>query len=404
MTKLAIKGGKPVRRKPFTAWPIFGKEEERELLKVLRSGKWGVGGSKNEEFASKFAAYHQAKFGVACSSGTTGLEIALKAVGVGRGDEVMVPPYTFIATASCVLSLGAVPMFVDIDPKTYNIDPDLIEEAVTPKTKAVIPVHIGGGPAHMDKIMKIANEHNLYVIEDACQAHGAEWKGRKVGAIGHIGVFSFQSSKNISAGEGGIVITNDEELADRAWSYMNVGRSRKGEWYGHEVLGWNYRMTEFQAGLLTAQLKRNEKLMRRRERNATYLARRLQEVGGVEHVGAYPEVTRHAYHLFIMRYDKAHFNGLDRDRFVEAVRAEGIPLSPGYSTGPLYRLRAIAEYKIPDIQTDYSKIFLPVAERACREEGMWLHQAVLLGSREDIDDIIEAFLKLKENASELIQA
>jgi dTDP-4-amino-4,6-dideoxygalactose transaminase len=402
MAKLAIKGGRPVRRKPFVSWPVFDKREERELLEVLRSGKWGIGGTKNEEFASKFAAYHQAEFGVTCSSGTAGLEIALKAVGVRYGDEVIVPPYTFIATAGCVLSLGAIPVFVDIDPKTYNIDPNLLEGAITPKTKAIIPVHIGGGPAHMDSIMKIANEHNIYVIEDACQAHGAEWRGHKVGAIGHMGVFSFQSSKNISAGEGGIVVTNDEELADRAWSYMNVGRSRKGEWYGHEVLGGNYRMTEFQAGLLLAQLNRNERLMRRRERNAAYLARKLHDVGGVEHVGAYPEVTRHAYHLFIMRYDKSQFNGLERDRFVEAIRAEGIPLSSGYATGPLYRLRAIAGYKIPGIETDYSKLFLPAAERACREEGMWLHQSVLLGSRKDMDDIIDAFLKVKENASELV--
>lgn len=402
MVKLAIKGGKPVRKRAFATWPFFDKREERELIRVLRSGKWGIGGTKNEEFASKFATYHQAKFGVTCSNGTTGLEIALKAIRVGYGDEVIVPPYTFIATAGCVLSLGAIPVFVDVDPLTYNIDPDLIEEAITPKTKAIIPVHIGGGPAHMDKIMKVANEHNIYVVEDACQAHGAEWRGRKVGSIGHLGVFSFQSSKNISAGEGGIVITNDEELADRAWSFMNVGRSRKGEWYGHEVLGANYRMTEFQAGILIAQLSRNESLMRRRERNAAYLARRLNEVGCVEHVGAYPEVTRHAYHLFIMRYDKSQLNGIGRDRFVEAVRAEGIPLSPGYATGPLYRLRAIAEYKIPGINIDYSKLFLPEAEKACREEGMWLHQSVLLGKREDMDDIVEAFSKVKENAFELV--
>lgn len=402
MPKLAIKGGKPVRKKPFPAWPIFSKKEERALLNVLRSRKWGIGGKKNEEFALKFAKYHNANFGVTCSSGTTGLIIALKAIGINPGDEIIVPPYTFIATATAVLTVGAVPVFVDIDQKTYNINPELIEENITDKTKAIIPVHIGGGPAHMDKIMKIAKEHNLFVIEDAAQAHGAEWKGQKVGAIGHLGVFSFQSSKNITAGEGGIIITNNEELANKCWSYMNVGRIKGGEWYEHHVLGWNYRMTEFQASLLIAQFSRIEKLIKKRETNAKYLAKRLREIDGIEHIGAYPEVTRHAYHLFLMRYNKSYFNYLPREKFIKAINAEGNPISPGYATGPLYRLKAMIEYKLPWLNIDYSKLFLPISEKACREGGMWLPQNVLLGKKEDMDDIIEAIQKIKENLDEII--
>ncbi len=402
MAKLAVKGGKPVRKKAFPSWPIFDGREKKALLDVLNSGKWGIGGKRNEEFAAKFAASHQAKFGVTCTSGTTGLILALKAAGIGYGDEVIVPPYTFIATATAALSVDAIPVFVDIDARTYNLDADLLEQAITPKTKAIIPVHIGGGPAHMDKIMNVATNHNLFVIEDACQAHGAEWKGRKVGAIGHMGVFSFQSSKNINAGEGGIVLSNDEDLAEKVWSYMNVGRSRKGEWYEHAVLGWNYRMSEFQGGLLIAQLTRMERFMRIRERNAEYLAKRIGQIQGIEHVGSYPETTRHAYHLFLMRYDSAQFGGLPRQKFIAALNAEGIPVSPGYATGPLYRMRAIAEYRIPGLVLDYSRTFQPVCERACNEEGMWLGQTVLLGSKKDMDDIADAILKVKDNVSELL--
>ena len=281
MAYLAICGGKPVREKPYPSWPIFDEKEEKALIDVLKSGKWGrVNGKKNEEFEEKFARYHSAKYGITCVNGTAALEIALKALGVGPGDEVIVPAYTFIATASAVLMVGAKPVFVDIDPKTYNIDPEKIESAITPKTKAVIPVHIGGCPANMDKILDIAKKYNLRVLEDAAQAHGAEWRGKKVGALGDMGIFSFQSSKNINAGEGGIILTNDEELAEKAWSLMNVGRAKKGEWYMHYILSGNYRMTEFQAGILLAQMERMEELMKKREENAKYLTERLKEIEG----------------------------------------------------------------------------------------------------------------------------
>ncbi|MGB9857705.1 MAG: DegT/DnrJ/EryC1/StrS family aminotransferase [Dictyoglomaceae bacterium] len=399
MAYLAICGGKPVREKPYPSWPIFDEKEEKALIDVLKSGKWGrVNGKKNEEFEEKFARYHSAKYGITCVNGTAALEIALKALGVGPGDEVIVPAYTFIATASAVLMVGAKPVFVDIDPKTYNIDPEKIESAITPKTKAVIPVHIGGCPANMDKILDIAKKYNLRVLEDAAQAHGAEWRGKKVGALGDMGIFSFQSSKNINAGEGGIILTNDEELAEKAWSLMNVGRAKKGEWYMHYILSGNYRMTEFQAGILLAQMERMEELMKKREENAKYLTERLKEIEGIEPLTPDDGVTRHAYHLYIFKYKSSYFKGLSKMNFVKAMNAEGIPLKPGY-TFPLYRIPAIYN-SLKDAQ--YENLYLSETEKACTEEGVWFSQNVLLGTKEDMDDIITAIKKIQEHVDEIL--
>ncbi len=400
MAKLAICGGESVREKPYPAWPVFDEREEKALIEILRSGKWGrVNGKKNEEFENKFAKYHSAKYGITCVNGTVALELSLRALGIEPGDEVIVPPYTFIATASSVLMVGAKPIFVDIDPKTYNIDPNKIESTITSKTKAIIPVHIGGCPANMDKILDIAKKYNLKVLEDAAQAHGAEWRRRKVGALGDMGIFSFQSSKNINAGEGGIILTNNEELAERTWSLMNVGRSKKGEWYMHYILSGNYRMTEFQAGILLVQMERIEELMKKREENAKYLTENLNKIEGVEVLTPDEGVTRHAYHLYIFKYKSSHFKGLPKMEFVKAMNAEGIPLKPGY-TVPIYRIPAIAD-NLKDDQ--YKDLYLPETERACREEGVWLSQNVLLGTKEDMNDIILAIKKIQENVDEILE-
>ncbi|NPV78848.1 MAG: DegT/DnrJ/EryC1/StrS family aminotransferase [Firmicutes bacterium] len=397
MASLAIKGGTPVRTKPFTKWPIFGKADEDALIEVVRSGAWGwvSGGKKNGELEEKFARYHDAKYGVTCVNGTAALEIALKAMGVGEGDEVITTAYTFIATASAAVLVGATPRFVDIDPDTYNIDPTKIEEAITPKTKAIIPVHIGGCPANMDGVLEVARKHNLMVLEDAAQAVGAEWKGQKVGSIGNMGTFSFQASKNLNSGEGGIIITNDKKLADMAWSLMNVGRVKEGGWYDHPILGWNYRLTEFQAALVLSQMERLEEQMKAREENAAYLSEGLKRIGGVEPLVPDEGVTRHAYHLYIFRYRSEEFGDLPRENFLKALHAEGIPVSPGYV--PLYKFPALIDSRK---DAGYDKVFLPATERACNEEGVWIPQSVLLGSKEDMDDIIEAVEKVKANIGE----
>ncbi len=238
-----------------------------------------ITGDKVNTFAAKFAAYQGAQFGICVPNGTLAIQLGLKALGVGPGDEVITTPYTFIATPSAALMLGAKPVFVDIDPDTCNIDPAKIAGAITERTKAIIPVHIGGQPADMDGVLAVAREHGLRVLEDACQAWGAEWAGDRVGAIGDLGCFSFQAGKNINAGEGGIIVTNDPELAELCWSLHNVGRVRGGAWYQHEILGWNFRMTEWQGAVLLAQLERLPEQEPVREAGARYLERRAGRSG-----------------------------------------------------------------------------------------------------------------------------
>lgn len=400
LTELAINGGKPVRKKPFPSWPIFGKAEEKALIEVLRSGKWGIGGEKNAEFSQAYAKWLGVRRVVTCTNGTAAIEIALRAVGVKPADEVIVPSYTFVATASSVLSIGAVPVFADIEPETYMMDPDSVEAVITPKTKAIIPVYIGGGPADLDRILKIARNRDLRVVEDAAQAHGAEWNGKRIGGDGDIAIWSFQSSKNLTAGEGGAMSTNNEEIGEDAWSIMNCGRRKDRQWYEHFILGSNFRMTEFQAAILLKQLAKVEGQMKIRDKNATYLAKRLKEVEGIAPLEAYPQTTRHAHHLFIMRYDQNAFGGVPKEKFVKTVNKEGIPLAPGY-TIPLHELPAIRNYSLPYVNLDYSTTKLPVTERACKEEGMWFHQSVLLGTRRDMDDIVDALLKVKKHSNEL---
>jgi len=406
--RLAINGGEPSRKKPFPQWPVYDDREVELLNEVLSSRVWGIGGKKVREFEEKFARYQQAKYGVAVTSGTTGLEVALRAADIKAGDEVIMPAYTFIASATATFQVNALPVFADIDSETYTLDPKSVEEAVTEKTKAIMPVHIAGCPANMDSTMRIAERNDLIVVEDACQAWGAEWRGRRVGAIGDMGAFSFQSSKNITTGEGGIIVTNDRQLYELCWSYHNCGRIVEGAWYQHELLGFNYRMTEFQAAVLLAQLQRLDTQTAVRDKNALYLSRELSKIGGVEPLRRTEDMTRHAYHLYIFKFRKEEFEGLPRSKFIEALRAEGIPCSAGYT--PLHRQEAMLKLAQDPLfrqlygnKADYSKVKLPVTERACNDEGVWFYQYMLLGTEEDMDDIVNAITKIKENAEELLK-
>ena len=395
-----------MRTKPYPKWPIFDERELEALKEVLYSGVWGIGGTKKKEFEEKFAAYQDARYGVAVTNGTAALEVAFRATGIGMGDEVVMPAYMFMATASAVLYVGTLPVFVDIDPETFTIDPEKIEDAITDKTKAIVPVHIGGCPADMDSILRTAEKHDLFIVEDACQAWGTEWRGRKVGALGDMGTFSFQSSKNITSGEGGMVVTNDRKLYELCWSYHNCGRTVEGAWYQHDLLGANLRMTEFQAAILLVQLTRLEEQTKRRNENARYLSKRLSEINGVEPLKKDPRVTRHAYHLYIFKYDAEQFRGLPKDRFVQALRAEGIPCSGGYK--PLYKEKfmlnlvnnrfLVREY---GEKADYSRVMLPVTEKMCYDEAVWFYQYMLLGTKEDMDDIVDAIVKIQEHADEI---
>jgi len=394
LAKLAVNGGEPVRRKPFPQWPIYGEEEEKLLLEVLRSGKWSVGGEKVKQFQQEFARFHDAAYGVACSSGWAALVIALKALGIKRGDKVLVPAYTFAATATAVIDVGATPVFTDINPDTLGISVEDAERRIGEDTKCIIPVHVGGCPADMDEVVSLADRYGLKILEDAAQAHGAEWRGRKAGSIGDAGTFSFYQSKNMTSGEGGIVVTSREEVADLAWSYHNVGRDRRREWYELVRYGWNFRMTEFQAAVLIAQLRRLPSLIDKRERSAEYLSRRLSEIEGVEPVKRPSGVTRHAYHLYIFRVDREIIKKVPKQRLVDALKAEGIPCNPGYK--PLYEYR----FLMREVGMSGGGLRLQNTEEVC-SSVVWLPQNVLLGCEGDLDDVAEAVEKVLKNLNEL---
>lgn len=392
MSSLAINGGTPVRTKAFPDWPIYGQEEERLLLEVLHSGKWGgTGRIKLQELEDKFAAYQDAKYAVSCVNGTIALTLALQALGVGPGDEVIIPSYTFIATATSALLFGAIPVIVDVDPASLLIDPDKVEAAITDKTKAIIAVHIAGAPADMTRIKEIADKHNLKVVEDSAQAVGAKWEGRGVGAIGDAGTFSFQSSKNINAGEGGMILFNDEAVADMAWSLANVGRIRQGAWYQHEHIGWNLRMTEFQAAILLAQMGRLEEQIALREKNSRQLTEGLRNINGISVFDRDPRITRHANHLFMFKLEQEFADQVNKEEFIGQINAEGIPVASGYV--PLNKNKAVLA-EIEKWTGKRREFTCPVSERASEKDVLWLHQNVLLGNEEDIQDIVSAVDKV----------
>ncbi|KKL00531.1 hypothetical protein LCGC14_2628720, partial [marine sediment metagenome] len=328
--------------------------------------------------------------------------IALLAAGIEAGDEVIVPPYTFIATAESVIEANAVPIFVDIDPATFNIDPAKIEEAITPRTRAIMPVHLGGVMCDMDAIMAIADRHGLTVIEDAAHAHGARHTRGAAGSIGHMGSFSFQSSKNLNCGEGGIILTSDEKLYSACCQIHNCGRVPEGEWYEHASIGANYRLSEFEAAILNAQFERLDDQSNLRDANARYLAGLLEGMPGIQAQATPQYVVRHGCHLFSMRYDEDAW-GLPRDAWCRAVSAEGVGISAAY-TEPLYRQPMFTEKRFgpytgyrssnPDIDFAACAERCPATERICNHEGLWLYQSIFLGTQEDMDDIAEAIAKV----------
>jgi len=399
--KLAINGGTRTRTTGFPKWPVYDKREEEALRKVLKSREWGTLGPFVEAFEKKFSRYTGVKEAVAVCNGTVSLEIILRALDIGYGDEVIVPAYTFVATASAVLMVNAVPVFADIHPSSNCIDPDKIEKHITDNTRAVIPVHMAGTPADMDRIGKIAEKSGLAVIEDAAQAHGSEWKGRKAGSLGIAGSFSFQSSKNITAGEGGIITTNDEGVAGACWSIHNAGRKKGEEWYKHYELSGNYRMTEWQAAVLSIQLDRLDNQIGIREDNASYLNSRLKQIPGIEIFEDDPRVTKNTRHLYMFNYIKKEFKGIKKEIFIDALKAEGIPASGGYV--PLYRQPLFRQERVIKRlggNVDYSSVVLPQTEKAA-DQTVWLGQNMLLGSHGDMDDIAEAIIKISDNVDEL---
>ncbi|MEV6964308.1 DegT/DnrJ/EryC1/StrS family aminotransferase [Hamadaea sp. NPDC051192] len=386
---LAIDGGTPVREAPFPRWPVAGEEEGAAIAEVLASGRWGsTHGDRVSGFETAFAQYQQAAHGICLTNGTLALVAALHAMGVGHGDEVIVPAYTFVASASAVLFANAVPVFADIRADTHLLDPQQIEALITPRTRAIMAVHIAGRPCDMDALLDIGARHGIPVIEDAAQAHGASWRGRRVGAIGSCGTFSFQTSKNISAGEGGAVVTDDEKLADEVYSMVNLGRVRGGGWYQHDRVGYNLRLTEFQAAVLDAQLRRHPQQQATRSANAALLASLLRDTEVVL-PSEDPRVTEHGLHLFLFQVP-----GRDRDGFVQALAAEGIPCMAGYQG--LHRneaLRQKAEALASLTGAPLPSWDCPVTDRVAAQT-VWLPHQTLLGSADDTADIAAAVSKV----------
>lgn len=405
--ELALIGGDPIRTNSFPSWPSFGEEEVDSLLNVLRNGSWGGYNERVAEFEAAFAAMHETRYAVSCSNGTVALELALRAAGIRCGDEVIVPPITFVATATSILLCHGVPVFADIDPETLNLSPAAAERAITPRTRAIIVVHFGGQPADMDAFSSLAERHRLVLIEDAAHAHGAVWRGKPVGNFGIAATFSFQSFKLVTSGEGGIVLTNSSEIAQKVWSYCNQGRRKGAGWFEHFTLGTNYRITGFQAAILSQQIKRLPEQTRKREENVEHLRQKLRTIPGFVLSESDPRVKRHPHYLVTVRYQASEFGGAKRDTVIQALRAEGIPVQAVYPY-PLYRNPLFSADVLPPCgcgswrpAQDYSSLALPESERFC-EEGLWLEHNLFLGTRHDVDEIVAACRKVHEKRSSLI--
>ena len=407
MAELALFGGKRTKTKPFPAWPQYDEKERRALEEVLESRVWWrTPGTKTLAFEREFAAFHGANHGIAVTNGTAALEVTMLGLGIQAGDEVIVPDFTFIATASAVLVAGALPVLVDIDRETLCIDAELAEAAITPRTKAIAAVHMGGNPADLDALSELCKRRGVVLIEDCAHAHASEWRGRRVGSFGTAGTFSFQSGKLMTAGEGGIVITSDDAFERRARSVHDCGRL-PGEWfYDHYQHGSNYRLSEWQGAVLSAQLTRLDEQTERRHTNARLLDAELAKIEGVtpQRLGA--QCTRNGQYAQIFHVDSGKFGGISMQRFAEAMIAEGIPNQASYP--PLherdvfrngsYRERLSGTQKTEP--HEFLRGEFPNTKRAAWET-YWVPQTALLGDAEDMMEIVEAVRKIQRNASQL---
>lgn len=410
--KPALLGGTPVRTNGWPEWPIWNKDtDEKLVVDDLRSGVWSRA-SLVKEFEEKWAKEIGTKRCLSVVNGTNALITSLLQMDIGGGDEVIIPVYTFIATAAAVLATGAMPVFVDTDPETFQIDPAKIEQKITSRTRAIVPVHILGMPADMDSILKIAKKHNLLVIEDACQAHLAEINHQRVGSFGDAGCFSFQNSKNLAIGEGGAITSNNETFMDRCYSYHNYGNPY-GTMVGNvsagtAIAGNKLRWTEYQAAIGLVQMKRLQEQTDKRNENAAYLRSKIKEVPGIVPYKLYDNVTKAAFHLFAFRYQKSAFKDLPRSEFVKAMKAEGIPCLEGYA--PLNKMpylanafqsknyRKMYSSKELDINAFNRRNECPVNDHLCNEEALWIYHPLLLTEKADMDDISNAMEKVQANA------
>ena len=409
--KLAILGGKPVRANKV--WPRWPQPDEKIVAKVLettRSGIWCRIQSKTgtvPTFEAEYAKLLNTKYCVATGSGTQALSTCMEALGIGPGDEVITSPYTDMGTVSSILTSRALPVLADLDPESYQLDPDDVERRITPNTKAIMPVHMMGQPCNMDRIMEIARKHNLKVIEDSCQAQQGIYRGKNIGAIGDLGCFSFQSSKVMPCGEGGAIIGNDFDLMEQCFTVQNHGTNRKGK---HVTIGPKYRMNEFEAAVLLGQMDSIVDRFHKRNENARYLNERLKDFPGLRPQKLYEGTESGSYYLYAMSYKKEHFNGISREQFLKVMAAEGIGLSP-YIPNGLHRETWIDH--VVNLKS-YKQLFgekrlkeyreamdLPNCDLVCSEMAMIWASGPLLAEKEDMDHIVNAIEKVYANRDQL---
>lgn len=411
--KLAVLGGIPVRgsNKHFPKWPYIDDKVMDTIDETARSGRWcriDIANGNVVKFEKEYAKLMGAKYCVATGSGTQALHTCVEALGIGPGDEVITSPYTDPGTISSILSARALPVLADIDRESFQIDPKSIEKFITANTKAIMPIHIMGQPCDMDSIMAIAKKHNLYVIEDACQAHLAEYRGKKLGTIGDVGCFSHQTSKTIACGEGGSIVGNNEELMDMCYAVMNHGTNRKGRTI---TIGPKYRMNELEGAVLLGQLPGVIERWKRRNENAAYLTEKLKDCPGLIPQKLYDGTESGSFYLYTMGYRKEHFNNIDRSVFLKAIKAEGINLEPYISNGlhkepwvdhiigldvykKMYSKSRLKQYK--------EEMDCPVCDQICKDEMiMFWASGPLLGTKNDMDDVVNAIMKVYENKDQL---
>lgn len=408
MTNLALNGGKKTKEKAFPVWPQYDDKEKRALQEVLESRIWWrTPGTKTLAFEKEFAHFHGAKHGLAVTNGTAALEVVMSGLGIKPGDEVIVPDYTFVATASAVLYAGAMPVTVDVSPETYCLDPQLAETAITARTKAIIAVHMGGHPADLDALGALAQRKGIALIEDSSHAHATEWKGRRIGSYGIAGTFSFQESKLMTAGEGGIIITNDDAFEKQARSVHDCGRM-PGEWfYSHYINGSNYRLSEWQGAVLSVQLGRLDKQTALRHKNARLLDELLSRIPGITPQKLDPRCTRNGHYAYIFHVNSKEFAGASTEQLIKAMNAEGIPNQASYP--PVHDLDVFknGEYRkrLCGSQASEPHAFLkakyPNTQRAAFET-IWIPQPALLGDEEDMQEIAAAWVKIQKFAKELV--
>lgn len=412
INKLAIHGGEKVKSAPWPQWPVWDEGAEKDVINMLRSGRWWRGsGEYVADFEKKYAELMGTKRCLATASGTAALLVALHVLGVDAGDEVLVSPFTFIATYNVIFMNKALPVFVDTDPETFLINTSKIEERITDRTSAILPVHIYGLPVDMDKVNEVAKKHNLKVVEDACQAWLGEYKGKKLGTLGDLGCFSFQNSKNLPTGEGGAVVGNNDEMMDRCFSFHNCGRpfGSVQRTTDYPIRGSNRRMQQIQAITLLSQMNRIEKDADVRLENAKYLDKRMAEIPGIIPAKLVAENSRSAYHFYPFRFISEKFGNVSRAKFIEALRAEGVPCNAGYGQQNKDGLieealnskgykRLFSEKRLNQWREEN---VLPGNDKLARE-AVTFTQNILLGTKSDMDDIVNAVTKIYENRKSLL--